>query len=103
ELRATARQRVRDAVSFIGKFEEAVAHYASRYQVSAVLCGHIHRAGIRDFGNITYYNCGDWVESCTALVERYDGTIARLDYPPFETDVSKVAAEHRFVDSAISR
>jgi hypothetical protein len=48
--------------------------------VDAVLCGHIHSAGIREFGRIAYYNCGDWVESCTALVEGNDGIIALVNY-----------------------
>ena len=61
-LSAYAKRRVKDAVSFIGKFEAAVAHYAERYRVDAVLCGHIHSAAIREFGRIAYYNCGDWVE-----------------------------------------
>jgi len=98
-LSAYAKQRVKDAVSFIGKFEEAVAHYASRYQVGAVLCGHIHQAAIREFGNVTYYNCGDWVESCTALVERYDGTIARLDYPPSKTELPGLIPERALADT----
>jgi UDP-2,3-diacylglucosamine pyrophosphatase LpxH len=71
---------VKDAVSFIGKFEAAVAHYAERYHVDAVLCGHIHSAAIREFGKVSYYNCGDWVESCTALVEGEDGMLSLLDY-----------------------
>jgi UDP-2,3-diacylglucosamine pyrophosphatase LpxH len=71
---------VKDAVSFIGKFEAAVAHYAERYHVDAVLCGHIHSAAIREFGPVAYYNCGDWVESCTALVEGDDGMISLIDY-----------------------
>jgi UDP-2,3-diacylglucosamine pyrophosphatase LpxH len=79
-LSAYAKRTVKDAVSFIGKFEAAVAHYASRYHVDAVLCGHIHSAAIREFGNISYYNCGDWVESCTALVEGDDGMISLLNY-----------------------
>ena len=79
-LSAYAKRTVKDAVSFIGKFEAAVAHYAERYHVDAVLCGHIHSAAIREFGNITYYNCGDWVESCTALVEGDDGMISLIDY-----------------------
>src|SRR4029077_2094001 len=74
-LSAYAKQRVKDAVSFIGKFEAAVAHYAEREKVDAVLCGHIHRAAVRQFGRVNYYNCGDWVESCTALVEQHDGTL----------------------------
>src|SRR5262249_479332 len=56
-LSAYAKRRVKDAVSFIGKFEAAVAHYGERYDVDAVLCGHIHSAAVRDFGNVTYYNC----------------------------------------------
>jgi UDP-2,3-diacylglucosamine pyrophosphatase LpxH len=79
-LSAYAKRTVKDAVSFIGKFEAAVAHYAERYHVDAVLCGHIHSAAIREFGNVTYYNCGDWVESCTALVEGDDGMIALVNY-----------------------
>src|SRR5690348_10147386 len=79
-LSAYAKRRVKDAVSFIGKFEAAVAHYAERYDVDAVLCGHIHSAAIREFGNVTYYNCGDWVESCTAIVEADDGIVALVNY-----------------------
>jgi UDP-2,3-diacylglucosamine pyrophosphatase LpxH len=81
-LSAYAKRRVKDAVSFIGKFEAAVAHYAERHNVDAVLCGHIHSAAIREFGKISYYNCGDWVESCTALVEGNDGMIALVNYHP---------------------
>jgi len=81
-LSAYAKRRVKDAVSFIGKFEAAVAHYADRYDVDAVLCGHIHSAAIREFGKVTYYNCGDWVESCTALVEDDDGILSMLNYHP---------------------
>ncbi len=79
-LSAYAKRSVKDAVSFIGKFEAAVAHYAERYRVDAVLCGHIHSAAIREFGTISYYNCGDWVESCTALVEGDDGMISLVNY-----------------------
>src|SRR5437870_8791514 len=79
-LSAYAKQTVKDAVSFIGKFEAAVAHYAERYHVDAVLCGHTHSAAIREFGKVTYYNCGDWVESCTALVEDDDGVLALVNH-----------------------
>ena len=82
-LSAYAKKRVKDAVSFIGEFEKAVVRYAEQYQVNAVLCGHIHSAAVRQFGNVTYYNCGDWVETCSAIVENYDGTIELLDFHPF--------------------
>jgi UDP-2,3-diacylglucosamine pyrophosphatase LpxH len=74
-LSAYAKQRVKNAVSFISKFEEAVGKYAERYNVDAVLCGHIHSPSIRRFGNITYYNCGDWVETSSALIEDYSGRV----------------------------
>ena len=86
-LSAYAKKRVKDAVSFIGEFEKAVARYAERFSVDAILCGHIHSAAIRQFGErLTYYNCGDWVESCTALIERYDGTIELVHYPAFSAE-----------------
>jgi len=82
-LSAFAKQRVKDAVSFIGRFEEEIARYAQKFSVDAVLCGHIHSAAIRQFGAVTYYNCGDWVESCSALIEREDGAVEMVNYHPF--------------------
>jgi UDP-2,3-diacylglucosamine pyrophosphatase LpxH len=82
-LSAYAKRRVKDAVSFIGKFEQAVAHYAEREHVDSVLCGHIHSAAIRQFARVKYYNCGDWVESCSAIVENEDGALELINYNPF--------------------
>jgi UDP-2,3-diacylglucosamine pyrophosphatase LpxH len=82
-LSAYAKKRVKDAVSFIGRFEEEVVRYAKKFSVDAVLCGHIHCAAIRQFGSVTYYNCGDWVESCSALIERQDGVIEIINFHPF--------------------
>jgi UDP-2,3-diacylglucosamine pyrophosphatase LpxH len=79
-LSAYVKKRVKDAVNFIGKFEAAVVKYAERYSVDAVLCGHIHSAAIHKLGEVTYYNCGDWVETCSALVEREDGFIEIVNY-----------------------
>src|ERR1700731_263968 len=84
-LSAYAKKRVKDAVSFIGRFEEEVARYAMKYHVDGVLCGHIHSAAIRQIGSVCYYNCGDWVETCSALVEHGDGTIKMVNYHPFAT------------------
>lgn len=69
------KRKVKNAVSYIGGFEEAVAREARRRGVDGVVCGHIHHAEIRDIDGVQYHNCGDWVESNTALVERFDGTI----------------------------
>ncbi len=81
-LSAYAKKRVKDAVNFIGKFETAIVRYAERHAVEAVLCGHVHSAGVRQIGAITYYNCGDWVESCSALVENFDGEIELVNFDP---------------------
>ena len=81
-LSAYAKKRVKDAVSFIGEYENSIVHYAERYAVDAVLCGHIHNAAVRQFGRVTYYNCGDWVESCSALIETAEGKIELLKFHP---------------------
>lgn len=77
-LSAYVKAEVKNVVSFIGHFEEAVVRYARDFDVDAVLCGHIHTAAEREIQGIAYYNTGDWVESCTAIVEHYDGTIELL-------------------------
>jgi UDP-2,3-diacylglucosamine pyrophosphatase LpxH len=73
---------VKSAVSVISRFEEAVAHEGRLQGVDGVVCGHIHTAEIRDFGDgLTYYNDGDWVEGCNALVENLDGSMELLHWP----------------------
>lgn len=74
-LSAYAKQRVKDAVKFIGEYERAVVHYAEQHGADGVLCGHIHSASIQSIGRLAYYNCGDWVESCSALIEDHNGRI----------------------------
>ena len=74
-LSAWLKHQVKNAVMFIDRFEEVLAHEARDHRADGVVCGHIHRAAIRDLGGVTYYNTGDWVESCTALVEHVDGSM----------------------------
>lgn len=75
-----AKHKVKDAVAFISRFEEAVAHEAAAQKADGVICGHIHTAEERQFGVVTYYNDGDWVESCTALVEHRCGRMEILHW-----------------------
>lgn len=79
-LSSYLKKRVKNAVQYIGQYEEVVAREASQRGVQGVVCGHIHCAEIRQFGSITYYNDGDWVESCTALTEAKDGTMSIIDW-----------------------
>ena len=74
-LSAWAKLKVKNAVNFIGEFEHVLAEEAAKAKVSGVICGHIHHAADREIGSVRYLNSGDWVESCTALVEDFDGTI----------------------------
>ncbi len=84
-LSKMAKHKVKNAVEFIGKYEEVVARAAAERGVDGVVCGHIHTAEHRLFeqhGNrIEYWNDGDWVEGCNALVEHADGTMEILHWP----------------------
>ena len=77
---AFAKTRVKKALQFIENFEQAVAGEARRRGVDGVICGHIHKAEMRDIGGIAYVNDGDWVESCTAVVEHMDGRLEILEW-----------------------
>ena len=72
-LSAWAKQKVKNAVSIIGRFEEALVHEAKVSGVDGVICGHIHFADMHERLGIHYINTGDWVESCTAIVETPEG------------------------------
>jgi UDP-2,3-diacylglucosamine pyrophosphatase LpxH len=79
-LSAYLKGKVKNAVVYVGNFAEAVADEARRRGVDGVVCGHIHKAEIRELGGILYCNDGDWVESCTALVEHWDGRLEIVDW-----------------------
>lgn len=81
-LSSELKKRVKNAVQFISSFEQAVAHAAVERGANGVVCGHIHTAEIRQIGDVTYYNDGDWVESCTALIEHADGQMQIVDWAP---------------------
>ena len=89
------KRRVKEAVKAIDRFEESLAHEALRGGYDGVICGHIHHAEMRDIGGVTYMNTGDWVESCTALVEHPDGRFELLDWsrrsPPVPRPVAPAA------------
>lgn len=75
-----AKQTVKSAVNFIGEYEKVLADEASRGGYNGIVCGHIHKAEMVQMGDISYVNCGDWVESCTAIIEENDGTLRLIDW-----------------------
>ena len=68
------KYKVKNAVKYIGEYEKTLANYAKKKNFDGIICGHIHHAESLDFSGIHYLNCGDWVENCTAIGEKYDGT-----------------------------
>jgi UDP-2,3-diacylglucosamine pyrophosphatase LpxH len=79
-LSGYAKRRVKSAVSFIFDFEASVVRHVKERGFSGVICGHIHAATIRDIDGVRYINCGDWVDSCTAVVEHIDGRIELIHW-----------------------
>ncbi|MDY0051418.1 MAG: UDP-2,3-diacylglucosamine diphosphatase [Aliarcobacter sp.] len=67
------KDNVKSSVSFISDFEAVLSTHAKNKGYDGIICGHIHKAEIRNIDEIEYLNCGDWVESCTAIVETYEG------------------------------
>lgn len=89
-LSAWLKRQVKNAVMYVDRFEDLLADEARKNGVDGVVCGHIHHAAIRHLDDVTYYNTGDWVESCTALVEHVDGSMEILRWA--ETGSSRATA-----------
>jgi UDP-2,3-diacylglucosamine pyrophosphatase LpxH len=79
-LSAWLKRQVKEAVKAIDRFEGALATEARRRGFDGVVCGHIHHAEMREVHGVLYLNDGDWVESCTALVEHHDGRLELIDW-----------------------
>jgi UDP-2,3-diacylglucosamine pyrophosphatase LpxH len=79
-LSAFLKQQVKAAVKFIDRYERSLAREAHRRSVCGVICGHVHKPEMRTIDGVLYYNDGDWVESCSALVEHDDGRLELLEW-----------------------
>ncbi|CAA7621711.1 Protein conserved in bacteria [Magnetospirillum sp. LM-5] len=93
-LSAYLKHKVKNAVQFMADYERTVADEARRQGVDGVVCGHIHHAELHEIDGILYANDGDWVESCTALVEHLDGRLEILRWQE-ELNATPAQAEHR--------
>jgi UDP-2,3-diacylglucosamine pyrophosphatase LpxH len=92
-----AKLKVKNAVNFIGEFETTLAAEAQRHGADGVICGHIHHAAIHNNFGVCYINCGDWVESCTAIAEHHDGRFEIISWTDLkhEREPAALAAEMR--------
>jgi UDP-2,3-diacylglucosamine pyrophosphatase LpxH len=79
-LAGFAKRKVKSAVTFIFDFEESVIHSVRDRGLNGVVCGHIHSATIKEVSGLLYINCGDWVDSCTAIVEHFDGRLELIEW-----------------------
>jgi UDP-2,3-diacylglucosamine pyrophosphatase LpxH len=79
-----AKRTLKGALEFVYGFEESVAHHVRQMGMDGVVCGHIHSAAIKNIDGITYINCGDWVDSCTAIVEHEDGRMELIRWQGIE-------------------
>ena len=79
-LSGYVKGRVKNAVRYIGSFEDAVVRYARQHNVDGVICGHIHQPALKELHGLQYCNTGDWIENCTALVEHADGRLALINW-----------------------
>ena len=79
-LAAFLKFKAKSAVKFVTEYEGTLATMARSHQADGVICGHIHRAEMKKIDGVEYLNCGDWVESCTALIEDFDGKIKLVHF-----------------------
>lgn len=87
-LAGYAKRKVKSAVSFICDFEESVVRAVRERGYDGVICGHIHAATIKPINGIAYINCGDWVDSCTAIVEHADGRMELVEWSVKRADAA---------------
>jgi UDP-2,3-diacylglucosamine pyrophosphatase LpxH len=95
-----AKQKVKNAVNYIGDYEKTLVGEARRHGTDGVICGHIHHAVIRDDFGVTYINCGDWVESCTAIAEHQDGRFEIITWTTMSAEEADDLEEEREVEAA---
>jgi UDP-2,3-diacylglucosamine pyrophosphatase LpxH len=86
-LAAYLKHKVKNAVNYISNFEHAIARAAEKEEVDAIVCGHIHRAEVSTINDVLYCNDGDWVESCSALGERHDGSLHLIHWTDVKRDI----------------
>lgn len=100
-LAGYAKRKVKKALEFIFDFEDSVIRNVRDRGLDGVICGHIHWAAIKEIRGLAYVNCGDWVDSCTAVVEHHDGRLELIDWDgeiaeaPLELSPLALAAQGR--------
>lgn len=97
-LSAYLKHRVKKAVEFLSNFEEAMVREAKRRGADGVICGHVHTPEMRTIDGIVYFNDGDWVESCSALVEHFDGRFELIRWADVQVARRREEQAHAHID-----
>ena len=100
-LAAYLKFKAKSAVKFVTEYEDTLASMARKQSADGVICGHIHRAEVKMIDGVEYLNCGDWVESCTALIEDFDGKIKLIHF--HEKEVLRAGRGARSHDASDGR
>ena len=79
-LAGYAKRRIKTALQFIFDFEDSVIRHVRERGLDGVICGHIHWASLKEVDGLVYANCGDWVDSCSAIVEHEDGRLEMVQW-----------------------
>lgn len=74
------KHEVKKRIKIMSNFEMATSKVARENGCDAVVCGHTHIPEEIEMEDVYYYNCGDWVDSCTYLVEHHDGEIDLMQW-----------------------
>jgi UDP-2,3-diacylglucosamine pyrophosphatase LpxH len=99
---AWAKSSVKNVVSYIGRFEEALSSEAKRCDVQGVICGHIHHAVMHDDFGVRYINTGDWVESCSGVVEHYDGRFEIIYWTQAQLQETEIGSDPAALATAVA-
>ena len=91
-LAAFIKFKVKNVVQFISDYEESIVSTLQDQSLDGVICGHIHHAEIKDINGFLYINTGDFVESCTAIVEHFDGTLELVKWQKIESAIAESEA-----------
>ena len=98
-LAGYAKRKVKTALQFIFDFEDSVIHNVRQRGLDGVICGHIHWAAIKEVDGLTYINCGDWVDSCTGIVEHMDGRLELIDWDGLANPLDRTMDEDLLVEA----
>lgn len=100
-LAAYIKFKVKNVVQFMSDYEQTIVKTLENEGVDGVICGHIHHAEIKDIEGFMYVNTGDFVESCTAIVEHHDGSLELVRWQNQETQKNRSSTEETSLSEAI--